>query len=753
MASPARIRIRIRGAVQGVGFRPFLYGLATQHDMAGFVLNDSQGVLVEIEGAGINGFMTALERSPPPLARIDGVDITPLPLAREPGFAIRQTEATADCQTQAAPDAVTCEACLADILDPASRFYLYPFTTCMNCGPRFSMTRAMPYDRVNTSMAGFAPCAACLADYANPHSRRFHAEAIACPECGPRLSHGVADIAAALLEGKIIALKGLGGFHLLCDATNDVAVSTLRLRKSRPHKPFAVMVANTEAAEMIAAPTAAERRLLSHTAGPIVLVESRFGLAPSVAPALGHVGLMLPTAPVHQLIFHALRAATWARDPALPLALVATSANHQNDPLVIDNNAAKETLGAIADMIVTHDRAIVRRTDDSVLSIIDAKPCFIRRARGFVPDPIDLGEDGASVLGVGGQLKATLCVTRGREAFVSQHIGDLGSAATLRFYHETAQHLLSMLNADPVLTICDLHPDYASTRFAEAGTTPLLRVQHHAAHVAAVAAEHRLPTPVLGLVLDGHGHGDDGGAWGGELIALRGARWRRLGHLKPMPMPGGERAASEPWRMGVAALAMLGRGAEAGQRFPGVKHAARLAAFLEADNHVPTTTSMGRLFDAAAALLAIGTHQTYEGQAAMELEALVRTSSSLCDGYEIRANILDFSPLLQALLAPGLTREDGAGLFHGTLITGLADWITHNAAPAYHGNIVLSGGCFANRVLSEGLTAALRARHLTPCLPRALPLNDGSLCFGQAAMGRAHLACRRPVNQDHDACA
>jgi hydrogenase maturation protein HypF len=485
------------------------------------------------------------------------------------------------------------------------------------------------------------------------------------------------------------------------------------------------------------------------------MVAKRQGLAPSVAPGLSRVGLMLPTAPVHHLLFRALclEAAKRGHDPCLPLALVATSANAPGDPLIIDDDAAHRTLAAIADLIVTHDRAIVTRTDDSVLSVIDEKPFFIRRARGFVPDPIDLGEDGPNVLGVGGHLKATLCVTRGREAFVSQHVGDLGSAATLRFYHDTAQRMLSMLGAAPALTVCDLHPDYASTRFAEAGIAPILRVQHHAAHLASVAAEHQLRGPVLGLALDGHGFAADGAAWGGELITLNGSRWQRLGHLTPMPLPGGDRAARQPWRMGVGILSMLGRGTEAAARFPGIAGAASLAAFLAAGTGTAHTTSMGRLFDAAAALLGIRTHQTYEGQAAMELEALVRTPSIQPHGYAIRANMLDFTPLLSALLAPGRTQQDGASLFHGTLIAGLAAWIGQNAGQSPHGAVVLGGGCLANRILAEGLAAALRARHLTPCLPRALPANDGGLCLGQAAMGRAHLAADHALKWGNLACA
>jgi hydrogenase maturation protein HypF len=756
MTSAARrVRIRVRGAVQGVGFRPFVYSLATQHRLSGFVLNDAQGVLAEIEGADIDACVTALQRAPPPLARIDAVDVTRLPLTGEPGFAIRESAARTVGLAQAPADAVTCAACLADMLDPTSRFYLYPFTTCTDCGPRFSMSNRMPYDRANTSMAAFPPCQACQAEYANPASRRFHAQATACPACGPRLSHGIGQIAAVLLDGGIVALKGVGGFHLLCDATNETSVRALRRRKARPRKPLAVMIETTQTARIIGAPGTGELALLGHRAGPIVMVAKRQGLAPSVAPGLSRIGLMLPTAPVHHLLFRALRlveAGNRAGDPGLPLALVATSANPQGDPLIIEDDQAHRTLAAIADLIVTHDRAIVTREDDSVLSVIDARPFFIRRARGFVPDPIDLGEDGPNVLGVGGHLKATLCITRGREAFVSQHVGDLGSAATLRFYHATAQRMLSMLGAAPALTVCDLHPDYASTRFAEAGATPVLRVQHHAAHLASVAAEHQLRGPVLGLVLDGHGFGADGAAWGGELIALDGSRWRRLGHLTPMPMPGGECAAQQPWRMGVGILSMLGRSAEAAARFPGIAGATSVAAFLAAGSTMAHSTSMGRLFDAVAALLGICMHQTHEGQAAMELEALVSTPSILPHGCAIRANILDFTPVLHALLAPECTPQHGANLFHGTLIAGLAEWILQNAAVSPHGAVVLGGGCFANRILGEGLTAALRARHLTPYLPCALPSNDGGLCLGQAAMGRAHLAYPHAAPWENLAC-
>jgi hydrogenase maturation protein HypF len=737
-----RLRIRVKGAVQGVGFRPFVHGLAARCGLSGFVLNDADGVLAEIEGVHLAAFLTALRKERPPLARIDTVDVTPVPRQGRQGFTIRQSVATGGGRTRLVPDAATCRSCLDDLFDPASRFHYYPFVTCTHCGPRFTITRRLPYDRATTSMAKFPLCTDCRAEYANPANRRFHAETIACPACGPRLSHSLEEISTALCRGQIVALKGIGGFHLLCDATNEAAVEKLRLRKRRPAKPFAVMVANAASAEHFADPTEAELALLADAASPIVLARLRDSLARSVAPGLDRVGIMLPPAPVHHLLFHALagcpQGKAWLEQP-VPQALVATSANAAGQPLVISGEEAQRDLAGIADLIVTHDRPILARADDSVMAVIDGAPAFIRRSRGFVPEPIDLGCDGPAVLAVGAHLKATLCVTRGREAFVSQHLGNLDTVQTLRFYEETARSMLALLDVAPDLVACDLHPDYRSTAFAEATGLPVLRVQHHVAHLAAVAAEHHLPGAVVGVALDGHGYGDDGAAWGGELILLKGAEWRRYGRLQPLAMPGGDRAAREPWRMGVAALVALGRGAEAAETFPDIAAAGRLAAFLVANPTGPATTSMGRLFDAAAALLGVRTHQSYEAQAAMELEALVQETRCLRSGYRIIDNVLDFRPLLAVLLTLGLSAREGAELFHGTLIAGLAAWIGAFAAQTGNTDIVLGGGCFMNRVLAEGLATALRADGLKPWLPRAVPANDGGLSLGQAAMARAHL--------------
>ncbi|SEH35317.1 hydrogenase maturation protein HypF [Magnetospirillum fulvum] len=717
--------------------RPFVFGLAERLGLAGFVCNDAEGVAIEVEGRAIDAFAAALRAEAPPLARIDAVERRPLHACGGTGFVIAASRDGGAVATAIPADAAMCESCLDDLFDPASRFYLYPFVTCTQCGPRFTITRAVPYDRPNTAMAGFALCPDCERAYRDPHDRRFHAEPLACPICGPKLSSPIAAIGAALRAGQIVAVKGIGGFHLMCDARNEDSVAALRRRKSRDAKPFAVMVANPASLDRFAIPEAAERTLIAAPSRPIVLMRLRPGtLAPSVAPSLARGGFLLPYAPLHHLIFHDLagrpEGRDW-RDQAQPMALIATSANPGGEPLVVEDEEARHRLAGIADLIVTHDRPILIRADDSVMGIAAGGPVFLRRARGFVPDPIDLGGDGPCVLGVGAHLKATVTLTRGREAFVSQHIGDLDTAETLRFYRETIAHLARVLDVSPEIVACDLHSDYASTRYAESLDRPLVRVQHHAAHLAAIAAEHRQTGPVLGAALDGHGLGDDGGNWGGELMIVEGASWRRIGHLRPLALPGGDRAAREPWRMAVAALYAIGQAESAAARFADIPLAAALVGRVAS---APTTTSLGRLFDAAAALLGLRTHQEYEGQAAMELEALVSEPQQLPDGYVLADDVLDFTPLLAVLAAPGIDRRAGAELFHGTLIAGLAAWIAQAAARLGTNAVALGGGCLMNRVLAEGLSVALARQGLSPLLARQVPCNDGGLSLGQAAMAR-----------------
>lgn len=727
-----RLRLRLRGAVQGVGFRPFAYGLAARFGLSGFVRNDAEGVLVEVEGKGVEKFVAALRRELPPLARLDAVEEETLPPRGDTSFVIEITKGGL-ARTRIPADAATCEDCLDDLFDPQSRFHLYPLVNCTHCGPRYTLTRRLPYDRAQTSMARFPMCGDCARDYADPANRRFHAEPIACPKCGPRLSRQPAEIVAALRDGKIVALKGIGGFHLLCDARNEASVAELRQRKNREAKPFAVMLGNEASVALFAAPEPEDLELLRHPARPIVLLKSRGALPQAVAPDMTRLGVMLAYAPVHHLLFHA---AGGARDEAQDFALVATSANPGGQPLITDNDEAHEKLAGIADLIVTHDRDIVVRADDSVMQRIDGAPAFLRRARGFVPEPIDLGAEGPSVLACGGHLKATLTVTRGREAFVCQHIGDLSDAETFRFYEESAAHLLSLLDAKPEAAACDLHPDYLSTRFAEASGLPVLKFQHHAAHIAAIAAEHGESSGLLGAALDGHGLGSDGGAWGGELLRLDGGDFARVGHLAPLALIGGDRAARDCWRMGLAAFASLGRLDDAGAFFANVPEARALAK-MDLVKRSPMTTSLGRLFDAAAALLGFPQRQDFEGQAAMRLEALAQAPRVLPDGFVVRGGVADFSGLLAHLISARPSAKEGAELLHGTLIAGLAEWIAAAARPGE--KIALGGGCLMNRILAEGLADGLRAKGLTPLLARKIPPNDGGLSLGQAALARAVL--------------
>ncbi|RWI87836.1 MAG: carbamoyltransferase HypF [Mesorhizobium sp.] len=744
-----RLRLRVRGAVQGVGFRPFAYRLARTMRLSGFVLNDSAGVLIEIEGPDAGRFPDAIRTQAPPLARIDSIHVLELSPAGGERFEILESLGGKSA-TRIGADAATCAECRSELTDPASRFFGYPFVNCTHCGPRFTITRAMPYDRTQTSMASFPMCRACASDYVDPENRRFHAESVGCPDCGPSLSQSIAEIAARLEGGAIVALKGIGGFHLLCDARDDAAIDRLRLRKARDQKPFAVMVAGIEAARQFARLSEAEEALLASPASPIVLVEAHAGaLSNLIAPGLARIGLMLAYAPLHHVLLDELA----CHSPHRPAALVATSANLGGEPLVADNADAERRLAAIADLIVTHDRDITIRVDDSVMQVIDGAPAFIRRARGFVPEPVDLGQDGPAVIATGADLKNTICVTRGREAFLSQHIGVLNNAEAIRFQREAITHLCSILDVKPEFAASDLHPDFRSVRTAESLGLPVVAVQHHVAHVAAVMAEHRLSGPVLGLALDGHGFGADGTSWGGEMLVVDGGHWRRAGSLTSLPLPGGDRAAREPWRMGVAALQEAGCLGIASQLWPGHPGVAQLAAMFERGMQPSRTTSLGRLFDAAAAIAAICLVQSYEGQAAMELEALVRAPRCLCDGYAIRGGVLDFRPLILHLAQEGLSGADAADLFHGTLIAGLAEWAAREAAPLGIPEVALGGGCLMNRVLAAGLAQALRDRGLRAYLPRLAPANDGGIALGQAAHARQVIMNENASAQESRTCA
>jgi hydrogenase maturation protein HypF len=667
---PRRLKLRVRGIVQGVGFRPFVFALARRMGLTGFVLNDREGVLIEVEGTEAADFGALLRAQAPPLAQIDAVETGDMPLAGSTEFLIAESVG-GKAATRIGPDSATCKECLNEMRDPKSRFFGYAFINCTHCGPRYTITQALPYDRGQTAMAGFATCPACTEDYQNPENRRFHAEPVACAKCGPALSHSIGDIVTAIGDGKIVALKGIGGFHLMCDARNSAAIGMLRRRKARDEKPFAVMVADAEAARHFADISSQEQQLLTSAARPIVLAASRSKLPENLAPGLNRIGVILAYAPVHHLIFDALA----ENGLELPAALVATSANPGGEPLVAGNEDAERRLARIADLIVTHDRDIVVRTDDSVMQVIAGAPAFVRRSRGFVPEPVDLGSDGPSVIALGADLKNTICVTRGREAFVSQHVGGLDNVETILFQRETMSHLCRILDVTPDYAACDLHLDFRSVRLAEDLGLPLVRVQHHLAHAAAVAAEYQLSGPCLGLVLDGHGYGADGGIWGGELLDIDGCEWRRAGHLSPLLLVGHDKAAREPWRMGIGALHSAGREDLARGVFADMDGPQRLLAMLEREMKVATTSSMGRLFDAAAAISGTRMVQSFEGQAAMEFEALARDTAALEYGYRLENSVLDFRPLLVHIAERGLKGVQAASLFHATLIEGLAEWV------------------------------------------------------------------------------
>jgi hydrogenase maturation protein HypF len=760
IATPAptvRRRIRVAGVVQGVGFRPFVWRLARDLGLAGWVRNDAAGVEIEVEGesARLTAFAERLRREAPGLARIDAVDTVDAPPRGGRQFAILPS-AGGPAATTIPHDVATCPDCLADLFDPADRRWRYAFVNCTQCGPRYTITRQLPYDRAHTSMSGFALCPQCAAEYGDPASRRFHAEPDACPVCGPRLSlldaagtaiggDAIAETLRLLVGGAIVAVKGLGGFHLVCDARNAAAVARLRARKAREEKPFAVLLANVASVRPFAEMGDPAAALLQSPERPIVLLRKRAGCddaLPGIAPGLAWLGAMLPSTPLQWLLFHEAAgrpAGTgWTAAPQ-PLALVMTSANPGGEPLVIGNDEARARLAAIADALLVHDRDIVIRCDDSVVRAAPDGPRFVRRARGYVPRAIRLPAAGPSVLAVGGWFKNTVCVTRADEAFVSQHIGDLDNAPACEALEAAVRHLCGMLDVQPDVVAHDLHPDFFSSRyaadFAERHGVRAVAVQHHHAHVAAVLAEHGAVQPAIGLALDGVGLGTDGAAWGGELLRVDGARCERLGHLRPLALPGGDRAAREPWRMAAAALAALGRGDDIAARFPDQPAAGTVARMLARDLHAPPTSSAGRLFDAAAGLLGVRAVAAFEGQAAMLLEGLAERHGAvapLADGWRIDPDgTLDLRPLLAAL-ADCRDAAFGAGLFHATLAEALAEWAAQAAGRQGVDTVAAAGGCLLNAILSHGLDRRLAARGLRLLQARRLPPNDGGLSLGQA---------------------
>ena len=783
-----RVRARVRGTVQGVGFRPFVYRLAREESLGGYVLNDQQGVLLEVEGSGdrIERFMARLVGELPPLATVDEITAETLPTAGEADFRIAASSAGGTPDALVTADSATCADCLRELLDPADRRYRYPFTNCTNCGPRFTIVRGVPYDRPLTTMAGFAMCEACRSEYEDPADRRFHAQPNACPECGPRVTLLAAgdrrDLAGDedplrvaarwLAGGAILAVKGLGGYHLACDARNAVAVAALRARKHREDKPFALMVRDVEAARGLCVLGPLEERLLREPARPIVLARRRLeaDVAGAVAPGAPELGCMLAYTPLHHLLLGDLREMA-GREPVL----VMTSGNVSDEPIAYRDPDALERLVSIADAFLVHDRPIQTRTDDSVVRAAGLpadvpRPAILRRSRGYVPARLGLPvECGRPLLACGAEQKNTFCVAKGSRAWVSHHIGDLEHEATLRAFREGIDHFERLFAVVPEVIAYDLHPGYLSTGYAlERDGVQHVGIQHHHAHLAACLAEHGIDAPALGLIFDGTGYGTDGTVWGGELLVgdLRGCE--RVGSLWPVRMPGGTAAIRQPWRMAYA-WAAEARGAEASGATVGGADAGpppipvhlrgrvdearwrAMAGVAASDAVSPVTTSMGRLFDAVGALCGVRAEISYEGQAAVELEALAATggegggaayelevaSEVASDGDGVR---LDPRPLLRAVIADldaGAAPADVAAGFHGAVASGACAAARRVASERGLGTVVLSGGVFQNRRLLESTAAGLTRAGLRVLVPERLPVNDGGISYGQAAIAAA----------------
>ena len=757
-----RAALVVRGVVQGVGFRPFIYRLALEEGLAGFVGNDTDGVTIEIEGPQerVTAFIARLRAEQPVLARIDSVAVRELDLAGETGFRIVASEVLGRVSTGIPADAATCPDCLSELLDPKDRRYRYPFLNCTNCGPRFTITRRIPYDRPQTSMAKFPMCPECQQEYDDPLNRRFHAQPNACWTCGPQVWLVGADGAKIdaddavvacidrLLAGQILAIKGIGGFHLCVDATNEAAVMRLRERKHRYGKPLAVMVRDLDAARAACTLTAEEEVLLTTPARPIVLARRRndCGIAEAVAPGIPWLGLYLPYAPLQHLLFADSRVQT----------LVMTSANLSEEPIAIDNEEALTRLGGIADAFLMHDREILQRCDDSVAAIVDGVPQLVRRARGFVPLGIALPFDAPPLLAVGGHLKNVFALARGRFAYQSQHLGDLENLTGLKFFRESLDHLMRTFEIEPQAVVHDLHPGYLSTgwakEWAEERKLALVAVQHHHAHIAGCMAEHGCTGAVIGLALDGTGYGIDGKIWGGEVLIARQEGFTRFAHLDYVPMPGGEAAIKEPWRMAFASLRTAGFEVESAAELAGAnKPEARvIERMIERQVNAPLTSSLGRLFDAVAAAVLDRRVVDYEAQAAIELEGAAVDEADDEPGYALNfmgggwtsrepirmiAHSL-WHELVEDLHA-GVSKARIAARFHAGVAAGFVQAAVMARAATGVGQVALSGGCMHNRRLARLLRTKLEAVGFEVFQHIQVSPGDGGLSYGQVAVAAA----------------
>jgi hydrogenase maturation protein HypF len=761
-----RLGIRVIGTVQGVGYRPFVHRAAVARGLAGTVCNDGRGVVVDVQGDddAVDAFVLALREEAPLASRVVDVRFESKDTSAMTGFRILQSVLTDSETTPTLPaDRAPCERCLIELATPTDRRHSYPFTNCTDCGPRYTIALALPYDRSRTTMRDFVLCPSCAREYADPLDRRFHAEPVACPECGPELwwsarngevearGRAALDRACEALErGAVVAIKGVGGYQIACDATNEHAVAMLRERKRRPDKAFAVMFTSLTELGRYACVTEEERRVLSSAAAPIVLVPAavRGGvascLAPSVSRASPWIGAMTPSSPLHRLLMD-----------QLGRPVVCTSGNVTDEPICVDDGEALQRLGGIVDFFLGHNRPIARPVDDSVVRVGFTGLEVLRRARGYAPTPMPLGESGPTVLALGGHLKSTIALAIGAEVVMSQHLGDLDTNASRALLERTVRDLLAFYRARPEIVVCDGHPDYASTAVAErlAGELGIAieRVQHHHAHVAACLAEHCATGPVLGFAWDGSGLGDDGQLWGGEAFHVERALVRRAAHLRAFGLPGGDQAAREPRRAALGVLYEI-RGESAmsllSGRF-GPSEQRGLLSMLRTGTSTPLTTSVGRLFDAVASLAGVRDKTSFEGQAAMEFEALAEPVS---EGYAFTLRgagdtwIADWEPVVAAVV------EDVRGAVPVSVISGrfhmaLAELAVEIARVVGCARVALTGGCFQSRLLSCGVRAALEHAGFEVLSCAQVPPNDGGLSLGQAWLARERWKERQDVSR------
>ena len=756
------VELLVRGTVQGVGFRPFVYRLAKRFGLRGSVANSASGVVIKAVATKeiIRTFIKALMEEAPPLSKITGLERRLLrDREKGEGFVILESAKAGGMEIFVPPDVATCQNCLSEMNDPSDRRYGYQFINCTDCGPRYSIIESMPYDRPMTSMKAFTMCGQCLEEYRNPDERRFHAEPNACPRCGPRLSwcarngceietdDPIREAVFALKRGAIVAIKGMGGFHLAVDASSFEAVSVLRKRKARGLKPLAVMVSGLEDARRICMINDVEADALSSPERPIVLMQKRGGtmLAENIAPGVRDIGLMLPYTPLHHLMFVCSEA---------PPAIVMTSGNLTNEPICRENGEALERLSRIADFFLLHDRRIVNRIDDSVVRIIGGRPRMVRRSRGYAPMPIGLLARFPELIATGGLLKNTFCISRGGGAILSQHIGDLDNPDTFRFFEEGIRHMKAMFEVTPEAAACDMHPDYASTRYAKGLRLPVYHVQHHHAHAAAVMAEHGLSGPCLAVIMDGTGLGQDGTVWGGEIMLVRPTCFKRLGRLGHLMLPGGDAAARQPWRMAMSAVfsafGAAGLDAALPDSLASIPYKKReiIAGMLKAGFNTPVSSSCGRLFDAVSALVGICDTAEYEGHAAMAFEALsceVAGAKKHCvypvdileqDGVLV----LDHSNMIKSVLkdiGAGVPAAEIGASFHLWLIKALCIILRMLSLKTGVKSVVLGGGCMQNRILLDGLLCGLWEAGLTPYAGEMVPANDGGISLGQIVIGGA----------------